>query len=88
MNSKITGELKSQLNLDRSMHQVHLDSVEKLGLMGSGSMQISAEIKYPRYGNKQIKQLLSALPVNKLTAIMFYQNTPISDLKLTKTVNF
>lgn len=43
--------------------------------MGSGSMQISVEIKYPQYGNKQIKQLLSALPVDKLTAIMFYKNT-------------
>lgn len=51
------------------------DSVKKLGLMGSGSMQISVEIKYPQYGNKQIKQLLSALPVDKLTAIMFYKNT-------------
>lgn len=33
--------------------------------------QISAEIKYLQYGNKQTRQILSALPGSKPTAITF-----------------
>lgn len=62
------------------MHQEMKRLSQETGLNG----QISAEIKYSQYGNKEIKQFLSALPVSKPTAITSNTHSVNQDSKLLK----